>query len=187
MSDTRWVSQSEAARLETAAGRPVAQSSISRFLDSNPDVPTRRTAAGKVQFVDYEALSLARGASLSVQDKLAGRERHAPPAHVSPEPPRDATSRKRAAEAENAELNLAERKGEVISRAAVTMAVEAAGAAFVQALERRRKPLAQRVATLGDVRAVELELKSADREMLSAVAELLAGVVHADQDQPSFA
>lgn len=176
MTDQRWVSQSEAARLETAAGRPVAQSSISRFLDANPDVLVQRGPTGKVTVVEYGALARARASSLSVNDKLVGRATE-PVADLAPtvRGAVDAAARKRAADAERAELDLAERKRELLSRSAVLQLIEAAGATFIQGLERRRRTLAQKVAGVEDVRLVEHELKSADRTLLEAfVTDLTA-------------
>jgi hypothetical protein len=165
--EQHWVSQSEAAELETKAGRTVSQSRISRFLADNPDVPVRRAPGGMVRFVEYNALRAARAASLSVQDNLSLRE--TPPARLPGPSAANSTERKRSAEAEAAELRLAERKGELLSRDAASAAIEAAGAAFVQALERRRRSLAQKITGLPDFRAVELELKSADRVLLEAL------------------
>lgn len=159
-----WVSVSDAARLEGAAGRPVNKSSISRFLDRNPDVPVKRDARGRVGEVDYQALSQARAASLSVQDSRA----FTPMSAVAPLPSASpvAGSRKRALEEEKLELDLAERKGELLDRSAVTMAWEAIGVVFTQGLERRRRKLATDMAGLTDLRQAELALKAADRALL---------------------
>jgi hypothetical protein len=171
MDEPRWVSQSEAARLEAAAGRPVNQSSISRFLATNPDVPVQRGPSGNITLVEYGALSRARGGSLAVQDKLIDRGGVAP----RPITGANSTERKRAAEAETAELNLAERKGQLVARESVVSAIETAGVAFTQALERRRRKLATEVAGIADARAVELAIKAADRELLQAIVADLQG------------
>lgn len=171
-SSRRWVSVSEAAALEAKAGRPINKSSISRFIARNEDLPVRRDSQGRVKEVDYDALIRARGESLSVQDS---RQVMAVAETATPAP---AGSRKRALEEEKLELDLAERKGELLSKTAVTMAVEAMGVAFTQALERRRRTLATEVAGMSDVRQAELVLKQADRKLLTnLVTELtkLAG------------
>lgn len=171
-SSRRWVSVSEAAALEAKAGRPINKSSISRFIARNEDLPVRRDSQGRVKEVDYDALIRARGESLSVQDSRQVSE--AP----SAAPVGPAGSRKRALEEEKLELDLAERKGELLSKAAVTMAIEAMGVAFTQALERRRRTLATEVAGMNDVRQAEHVLKQADQKLLNnLVAELtkLAG------------
>ena len=170
MPEPRWVSVSEAARLEADAGRPVNKSSISRFLQANTDVPVQRDHGGRVDRVDYGKLVAARTASLAVQDRFSSRAE----APQVPRPPQgfaqqSATDRKRAADAERAELDLAERKGQVLSRDAAVSAIEAAGVTFVQALERRRRTLAQKLTAVADTRAVELELKSADRSLLETL------------------
>lgn len=176
---TRWVTVSQAADLEAAAGRKVNKSSISRFLAGNPDIPVQRSAPseafphGQVRMVDYDALAAARQGSLGVQDKLF--EREAAETVSRPSPPSDSASRKRAAEAEMAELKLAEQRRAVIDATAVTLAVEAAGAAFAQNLERRRRALASALAGIEDVRTVETELKKADRALLEAIARDLQG------------
>lgn len=172
--DPQWVTQSEAARRETAAGRAVTQSSISRFLEANPDVPVERGPNGRVRRVDYQALVAARMGSLSVLDKLAERQAAAPLLE-QPARPAAPSNRKRELEEEKLELDLAERKGEVVDRAAVLMAVESAGLAFVQALERRRRGLAQQLEGVTDVRAIELALKAADRVLLEDLSKALAG------------
>lgn len=158
----RWVSVSEAAALETQAGRPINKSSISRFIARNEDLPVKRDAQGRVKEVDYDALVAARGESLSVQDS---RETAPPAPTAAPAGP--AGSRKRALEEEKLELDLAERKGELLPRASVTMAIEAMGVAFTQALERRRRGLATEISGLSDVREAELALKAADRKLLN--------------------
>ena len=171
-SSRRWVSVSEAAALEAKAGRPINKSSISRFIARNEDLPVKRDAQGRVKEVDYDALIRARGESLSVQDSRQVAEA---PVAASAGP---AGSRKRALEEEKLELDLAERKGELLSKAAVTMAVEAMGVAFTQALERRRRTLATEMAGMSDVRQAEHVLKQADQKLLNnLVAELtkLAG------------
>ena len=171
-SSRRWVSVSEAAALEAKAGRPINKSSISRFIARNEDLPVKRDAQGRVKEVDYDALIRARGESLSVQDSRQVVE--APLAA----PAGPAGSRKRALEEEKLELDLAERKGELLSKAAVTMAIEAMGVAFTQALERRRRTLATELAGMNDVRQAEHVLKQADQKLLNnLVVELtkLAG------------
>jgi hypothetical protein len=162
MADERWVSQSEAARL-----LGVAQSSISRFIAANSDVPVKRSGRGNVETVEFNALTLARGGSLAVQDKVAEREavntKTAPGVRGGEEPVR------RNMRDEVLALDLAERKGEVLARASVQSAVEGAGLAFVQALERRRRQLASKLAEMSDLRAVELELKASDRLLMEAL------------------
>ncbi|HZV84021.1 MAG TPA: hypothetical protein VFF48_03455 [Brevundimonas sp.] len=167
---TRWVTVSEAARLEGLDGRSVNKSSISRFIDRNADVPVRRDTRGRVQEVDYDALAEARRGSLAVADsRPAGLPfAHPPQAAAAP------ASRKRALEEEKLELDLAERKAEVLSRAATVMAVETAGLAFVQSLERRRRGLANKLEGR-TAREIELELKAADRALLEGLAKDLAG------------
>lgn len=166
---TRWVTVSEAARLEGLDGRSVNKSSISRFIDRNADVPVRRDARGRVQEVDYDALAEARRGSLAVADSRPASLPFAqPPAAAAP------ASRKRALEEEKLELDLAERKAEVLSRAATVMAVETAGLAFVQSLERRRRGLANKLEGR-TAREIELELKAADRALLEGLAKDLAG------------
>ena len=166
----RWVTVSEAARLEGLDGRAVNKSSISRFIDRNADVPVRRDARGRVQEVDYDALAEARRGSLAVADSRPAGLPFAP----SPQAPAAPASRKRALEEEKLELDLAERKAEVLSRAATVMAVETAGLAFVQSLERRRRGLANKLEGR-PAREIELELKAADRALLEGLAKDLAG------------
>lgn len=162
-SASRWVSVSEAARLEGEAGRAVNKSSISRFIDRNPDVPVRRDARNRVTEVDYEALAVARAQSLSVQDS-----RPAFPAAPAPTPAAPVVgSRKRDLEVEKLELDLAERKGELLSRAATSMAIDAIGVAFLQGLERRRRTLATQLVGISEQRPMELALKAADTALLN--------------------
>lgn len=170
----RWVSVSDAARLEAEAGRAVNKSSISRFLDRNPDVPVRRDNAGRVREVEYGALANARASSLSVQDSRALAPTSAPVA--VPSSAAQGGSRKRALEEEKLELDLAERKGELLSRMAVAMAWETAGVAFVQALERRRRKLVSEIAGMSDLRAAEIAMKTADRKLLEQLAKELGAM-----------
>ncbi|WP_295227271.1 hypothetical protein [uncultured Brevundimonas sp.] len=162
-SASRWVSVSEAARLEGEAGRAVNKSSISRFIDRNPDVPVRRDARNRVTEVDYNALAVARAQSLSVQDS---RPTLAAPPTPTPAAP-IVGSRKRDLEVEKLELDLAERKGELLSRAATSMAIDAIGVAFLQGLERRRRTLATQLVGISEQRPMELALKAADTALLN--------------------
>lgn len=164
----RWVSVSEAAALEGQAGRPINKSSISRFIARNPDLPVKRDGQGRVKEVDYGALVAARSESLSVMDSRATA---APLSVVAETPAPSPGSRKRALEEEKLALDLAERKGELLTRAAVTMALESIGAAFTQAFERRRRGLATDVAGTMDVRELELKLKAADQKLLDGLAK----------------
>ena len=167
-----WVSQSEAARRETAAGRPVTQSSISRLLDVNPEVPVQRGANGKVRLVEYGALARARGLSRSVQGNLVGEAVASPaPAASDPMTP---SARQRAAQASLSELRLAQRKAALVSMEAVELALGTAEPLFRQAMEDRRPQLAERLSKMADFRAVETELKASDRAMLQAVAAALS-------------
>lgn len=158
----RWVSVSDAARLENAN-----KSSISRFIERNPDVPVRRDAQGKVKSVDYPALRAARAGSLAVQDSQL-MVSPTPVAHAGP-----ATSRKRELEERKLELDLAEREGDLLDRTAVTMALEAIAVTLAQSLERRRRKLATDTVQLGDVRQGELAIKAADRELMNTIVSKL--------------
>lgn len=162
-SASRWVSVSEAARLEGEAGRAVNKSSISRFIDRNPDVPVRRDARNRVTEVDYNALAVARAQSLSVQDSRPALAASPTPTPAAPV----VGSRKRDLEVEKLELDLAERKGELLSRAATSMAIDAIGVAFLQGLERRRRTLATQLVGISDQRPMELALKAADTALLN--------------------
>lgn len=180
----RWVSVSDAARLEASAGRPINKSSISRFIDRNGDVPVRRDGGGRVVAVEYSALSRARASSLSVQDSRAFMPAPAPsPIASAPAP----TSRKRELEERKLELDLGEREGELLDRTAMTMAIEAIAATLTQGMERRRRKLATDTVGLGGVREVELVIKASDRELMRTIINKLqdlAGglVVEVDAD-----
>lgn len=177
----RWLSVSEAAG-ELGCNK----SSISRFLAKNPDVAVRRNAAGQVVSVDYTALVMARSGSLAVQDHADRAAAPSAPARAAP-PQALATapvgSRRREIQDELAEIDLAERKGQLISRTAAFAAIEAAGVALVQALEQRRRPLAQRLAGLNDVRTLETELKTADRALQAKLADALRSVSLVDEGE----
>ena len=162
-SASRWVSVSEAARLEGEAGRAVNKSSISRFIDRNPDVPVRRDARNRVTEVDYNELAVARAQSLSVQDSRPALAASPTPTPAAPV----VGSRKRDLEVEKLELDLAERKGELLSRAATSMAIDAIGVAFLQGLERRRRTLATQLVGISEQRPMELALKAADTALLN--------------------
>lgn len=181
----RWVSVSEAARLEAEAGRAVNKSSISRFLDRNSDVLVKRDDRGRVVSVEYGSLARARGASLSVVDSHAGREaQDARPSKVGGIQPRN---RKRELEEEKLELDLAERKGEVVDLAAVLMAVETAGLTFSQGLERRRRTLAQALEGIDDARERELIIKRSDRELMTALSKALETAAKGQMAEPADA
>lgn len=182
MAEDRWVSQSEAARL-----MGVAQSSISRFLAANPDVPVKRNDRGAVKEVEFNALSEARGSSLSVQDKAAERTPFVPAPEQIPFEKAIEQPRRKSLRDEVLEMDIAERKGELLDRQSVKSAVETAGLAFAQALERRRRSLAGRLAGMGSAREIELELKAEDRRVMEAlVADLTkaaAGLVIDDLEE----
>jgi hypothetical protein len=166
----RWVTQSEAAR-----ELGVAQSSISRFLTANPDVPVKRNASGKISEVEFHALAEARSGSLSVQDKAAEREYAEPSSPPQNLPFEQAvkTPRRKDLRDEMLEMDIAERKGELLPRASIQSAVETAGLAFTQALDQRRRSLASRVAMLTDTREIELLIRADDRKLMEAIVKKL--------------
>lgn len=181
----RWVSVSEAARLEAEAGRPVNKSSISRFLDRNSDVLVKRDDRGRVVSVEYGSLAQARGASLSVVDSHSSRAEPEPkPSRAGGLAPRN---RKRELEEEKLELDLAERKGEVVDLQAVLMAVETAGLTFSQGLERRRRTLAQALEGVEDARERELIIKRSDRELMAALSKALETAAKGQAAEPADA
>lgn len=189
-----WVTQTEAAARETAAGRPLTQGNVSRYLVRwAGEIPVERDDRGRIARLCYRTFAEHRAGNLGVADKLQTRQDapaplfSAPLAPVSAPPqareatpvdPRaaEASTRKRMAEAERAEIALQEQKRLLIPRQAAIRAVETAGTRFVQGLERRRRTLAQRLVGLDDVRAVETLLKEADRALLEALVQDLTAV-----------
>lgn len=179
-----WVTQSEAARRETAAGRPISQSNVQRYLVRNPELPRRHRPDGRLTGLEYNAFSAHRATNLFSADQLSRHPRAPRPAvpqvpvqpvAVVPAAPAadDPGLRKRRADAERAELQLAELRRDVLPRAAVLAAIESAALAVTQELDRRRRGLAQRLTGLDDPRALEAQLKAADRELLSVLSRRL--------------
>jgi hypothetical protein len=184
-----WVTQSEAARRETAAGRPISQSNVQRYLLRNPELPRRHRPDGRLVGLDYASFSAHRASNLFSADQLSRHPRAprlsapaaasaaAAPAAASPPASAPAADdpglRKRRADAERAELQLAELRRDVLPRPAVLAAIEAAALAVTQELDRRRRGLAQRLTGLDDPRALEAQLKTADRELLSLLSRRL--------------
>lgn len=82
-----------------------------------------------------------------------------------------AAARTRVAEAQahKAELDLAERLGEVVDLAGVEAAFRTAGVALRQAMESRARPLSEVLAGMTDARAIALRLDEEDRALLTRV------------------
>lgn len=170
-----WITVTEAAARESAAGRKITKGNVSRYLKRFSELPVRKDTNDRVVQVEYAALRAHRETSVQVDDKQTAMAEAAPRgASTAPAPP-SASDRKRAAEAERAELELAARKGELISRATVTRAIADIGVALSQAIDRAALPLAQRLEGL-DTRAAELEIKRTFRDMQTSVAQQLDDV-----------
>lgn len=184
-----WVSITDAAQRLTALGRPIDRSTLSRYIAQHGEaLPTRRD--GRATLVEFHALCAHRGENIRVTD--------AAPAAVEPaasaaglrgrETKRfggsqvDGAARKAMAQAEMAELDLAERRQQLAPTAEVEQAghdaIALMNASFERAIETEADKVSARYGW--DTRIVRSVLKrfarvgteAFHREMLSRVDDL---------------
>lgn len=181
MSETQWCSQSEAARRLKAHGDDVSQPQISRYLDAWPEIPRRDQGAGQPMLVDFEALRAHRAENVLVQERQAAKTA------TEPDESADLRLRERRAAAELRELELARARDELIPRASVLRAVQAAALELQQAHRRTRFERAEALEATRDARAKVVKLEEQDGAIESAFARALSSLASAaspeDEDQ----
>lgn len=169
MSGEMWVSITEAARRLTALGRPVDRSTLSRYVSKHAEALPTRTD-GKATLVEFRQLCAHREENIRIVD-LDLPAVSAEPRHVSPagrshkETQAGGAARKANAQAEMAELDLAERKRELTPVSEVDRAARDAVAlmrsAFDRAVESQAEVLALKYGW--DPRLVRTALKQFSR------------------------
>lgn len=140
--DEDWISITEAAARLTEAGDPVDRSTLSRYLKQHGEALPLR-AAGKSNLVDFAALLAHRGENIRIRSMPSEVRpaigRASAPATRFTGSQSDGAARKLQAEAEMREMDLAERRGQLVPAIEVDRAGRAAIAlmqsAFEQALE----------------------------------------------------
>ncbi len=140
--DEDWISITEAAARLTAAGDPVDRSTLSRYLKQHGEALPLR-AAGKSNLVAFAALQAHRGENIRIRSMPSEVRpaigRASAPALRFTGSQSDGAARKLQAEAEMREMDLAERRGQLVPAIEVDRAGRAAIAlmqsAFEQALE----------------------------------------------------
>lgn len=171
-----WISVSEAARRLTTSGDRVTQSSLARYLAHYSDaLETKRD--GKLRLVEYNALVLHRSENIRIEAaRDAGRKR------VDLVPSR----RKVMAEAELKEMDLAQRRGQLVIAGEVDEAARNALAVMKAGFDRAIEPEAASLSVRygWDERALRLGLKAFiatgldhfHREMLKLLDDIRDGV-----------
>jgi hypothetical protein len=118
-----WISQSEAARRLSATGDPLTQQQVSRYLERWPEIPRRIRGPGRPVLVDFAALSAHRLENIRVQERST---QQTPVAHDATAELHALRTRERRAVVEIAEQELAKLRDDLIPRAAVLCACDAA-------------------------------------------------------------
>lgn len=170
----------------TAAAKAtgLSASTISRYLRRYPEL---NRGAGKRPRVSVAELNAhrARFVNAARSNSHAGGLMDDPPAAAaenepgerrSPDRPTYAAAKtlREAAQAQTAQLDLAERLGQLLARADVEAALTEAGATLQQKQQQRRRALAEILAAAGgDVRAIAAALEDDDRALLNATADVL--------------
>lgn len=166
-----WVSITEAAARLTAAGDPVDRSTLSRYLKQHSEALELRPS-GKTNLVEFGALRAHRAENIRIRPVAA------PSAVVAGGRPAprfggsqsDGAARKAQADAEMREMDLAQRRKELVPVGEVDRAARESialmQAAFEQALEADAASLAVRYGW--EERTVRLALKAHARKGLDA-------------------
>jgi hypothetical protein len=163
-----WCSQSEAAQRLTDAGDPVSQQQISRYLTTWPEIPRKAGENGQPMLVDFEALKRHRAENIRVQEKSSTKSAG------DDDDSAELRRRERLAQTELRELELAKARDEVIPRAAVDRAIQAAAVALQQAHRRSRFERADALEATNDTRAKVALLTEQDSAVEAAFAQALA-------------
>lgn len=172
MSGEMWVSITEAARRLTALGRSVDRSTLSRYISKHAEALPTRTD-GKATLVEFHALRAHREENIRIADldlpPISAELRQVSPAgRGHKETQAGGAARKANAQAEMAELDLAERKRELTLVSEVDRAARDAVAlmrsAFDRAVESEAEVLALKYGW--DPRVVRAALKQFSRKGL---------------------
>lgn len=162
--DGEWLSITEAAARLTAAGDPVDRSTLSRYLKQHSEALAVRPD-GKSNLVEFGALKTHRAENIRLKAPIqSARLPAVPPARVASSQS-EASARKLAADAEMREMDLAERRGQLVPASEVDRAGRAAialmQASLEQALEREASSAALKYGW--DERTLRIVLKGFQR------------------------
>lgn len=170
-----WCSQSEASRRLSDAGDAITQQQLSRYLDRYPEIPRKDQGNGRAMLVDFDALKRHREQNIRVQ------EAKPTPSGADDDESAELRLRERRAAAELRELELARAKEEVIPRAAVVRAVQAAAVTLEQAFARSRFERAEALEAAGDTRSKAAVLEQQDFAVRDAFAQALNALASSDE------
>jgi hypothetical protein len=169
-----------------AAAMGVARSTVTRWCQKHPAllgddglVDLEQLRGHRDQVIDPRLQTRTSGEATEAATAPA-RPADAPRRHRAAPPPsslNDHRARREAAAADEAELNLAERMGETISRRAVVDAVMEAGQYAQQAVGQIARDRAERIARIVTVREAERAIEDALHALLRVQAEALAAAV----------
>lgn len=170
-----WCSTAEAVLRLAEAGDKISQQRLTKYIGQFPEIGRRTSAAdARVTEIDFEALLDHRRANAHVAEHKAkrGGRRNAEAD--------DLRMRERRAQAELREFQLAERKGELVTRAEVLRALHGAGVALTQVLQRSRFERADALQRAPDARAKASLLEKQDEALQQAFADALKALSGAD-------
>lgn len=165
--DGEWISITEAAARLTAAGDPVDRSTLSRYLKQHSEALAVRPD-GKSNLVEFGALKAHRGENIRLKAPSHSPRIPAAQPQRSASSQSEASARKLAADAEMREMDLAERRGQLVPASEVDRAGRSAVAlmqsSFEQALEREASSAALKYGW--DERTLRIVLKGFQRQGL---------------------
>jgi hypothetical protein len=168
-----WYSTAETRERLAADGDQISQPGLTQYLNRFPEIPRRQSATdARVTEIDFEALVKHRAENVRTQDRQAAAPRRNPEAEAL-------QLRERRAGAELKEFQLAERRGELVPRAEVVRAVQAAAVALTQSLQRSRFERAEALEGAAGVRGKTSVLITQDEAALAAFADALTALAGA--------
>jgi hypothetical protein len=173
-----WCSTAEAVTRLAEAGDKISQQALTKYITTHPDIPRRpSTSDARVTEIEFTALTAHRAANVIAGERKAKRTgRRNPEAD-------DLRMRERRATAELREFQLAERKGELVTRAEVLRAVHGAGVALAQVLQRSRFERADALQRAPDARTKASLLEKQDVALQQAFADALRALSNGDASQ----
>lgn len=170
-----WCSVGEAVTRLAEAGDKISQQALTKYLDKFAEIPRRPSEAdARVTLVDFEALAKHRAENprnKGVEGAKRGGRRNSEAEQMR--------LRERKAIVELREFQLAERKGELVTRAEVLRAMSAASVALTQAFQRTRYERAEALEAAPDARAKAALLIEQDEAIQAAFADALGALTGA--------
>lgn len=166
-----WCSLTECRLRLADEGDRISQPKLTEYLQNNSEIPRRKSAIDRrVLEIDFLALRDHRRANVRVQDTARAR------GTALDDDAASLRMRERRAAAELREFELAQRRGDVIQRTDVQLAMHAAAVTLRQTLQRTRFDRAEALEAVRGAREKASLLAAQDEALQEAFAEALKGL-----------